>query len=58
MPAAEKTWPIDELIDAVREHAEVTRSLVTLEYVVIAGVNCGPTMPRRCASSCAAFRCG
>ena len=23
MPAAEKTWPIDELIDAVREHAEV-----------------------------------
>ncbi len=41
MPAAEKTWPIEELIDAVREHAEVTRSLVTLEYVVIAGVNCG-----------------
>ena len=42
MPAAEKTWPIDELIAAVREHAEATRALVTLEYVVIAGVNCGP----------------
>src|SRR5947209_3860158 len=41
MPAAEKTWPIDELIDAVREHAAVTRDRVTLEYVAIAGVNCG-----------------
>ena len=36
MPAAEKTWPIDELIDAVREHAAATRDRVTLEYVVIA----------------------
>jgi 23S rRNA (adenine2503-C2)-methyltransferase len=42
MPAAEKTWPIDELIDAAREHAEVTGDRVTLEYVVISGVNCGP----------------
>jgi 23S rRNA (adenine2503-C2)-methyltransferase len=42
MPAAEKTWPIDELIDAVRAHAEATRQRVTLEYVVIRGVNCGP----------------
>jgi len=41
MPAAEKTWPIDELIDAVREHAAATRQRVTLEYVVIRGVNCG-----------------
>jgi len=41
MPAAEKTWPIDELIDAVRAHAAATNDLVTLEYVVIAGVNCG-----------------
>jgi 23S rRNA (adenine2503-C2)-methyltransferase len=37
----EETWPIDELIDAVREHAQVTRSRVTLEYVAIRGVNCG-----------------
>ena len=41
MPAAEKTWPIDELIDAVRAHAAATRDRVTLEYVAIAGVNCG-----------------
>jgi len=41
MPAAEKTWPIEELIDAVRAHAAATRDRVTLEYVVIAGVNCG-----------------
>ncbi|MDB4968743.1 MAG: Ribosomal large subunit methyltransferase [Myxococcales bacterium] len=41
MPAAEKTWPIEELIDAAREHAAVTRQRVTLEYVAIAGVNCG-----------------
>jgi 23S rRNA (adenine2503-C2)-methyltransferase len=41
MPAAEKTWPLDELMAAVREHATATRDRVTLEYVVIAGVNCG-----------------
>ena len=41
MPAAEKTWPIHELIDAVRAHAVATRDRVTLEYVVISGVNCG-----------------
>jgi 23S rRNA (adenine2503-C2)-methyltransferase len=38
----EGTWPIEELIDAVREHARATRDRVTLEYVVISGVNCGP----------------
>ena len=37
----EETWPIEELIAAVREHAEVTRSRVMLEYVAIRGVNCG-----------------
>lgn len=41
MPAAEKTWPIEELIDAVREHALALRERVTLEYVVIKGVNVG-----------------
>jgi 23S rRNA (adenine2503-C2)-methyltransferase len=41
MPAAEKTWPIEELIAAVREHAEATGDLVTLEYVFIRGVNDG-----------------
>ncbi len=41
MPAAEKTWPIEELVDAVRAHAVATRDRVTLEYVAIGGVNCG-----------------
>jgi 23S rRNA (adenine2503-C2)-methyltransferase len=38
----EKSWPIEALIAAVREHAEATRDRVTLEYVAIGGVNCGP----------------
>jgi 23S rRNA (adenine2503-C2)-methyltransferase len=37
----EKTWPLPELIDAVREHARATRDRVMLEYVAISGVNCG-----------------
>jgi 23S rRNA (adenine2503-C2)-methyltransferase len=37
----ENTWPIDELMAAVREHAQVTRDRVMIEYVAISGVNCG-----------------
>jgi 23S rRNA (adenine2503-C2)-methyltransferase len=40
MPA-ERTWPLDELMAAVREHTAATRDRVMLEYVAIAGVNCG-----------------
>ena len=36
----EKGFPLDELVDAIREHAE-RRGRVTLEYVMIAGVNIG-----------------
>jgi len=36
-----RAWPLDELVDAVREHAEA-RGRVTLEYVMMAGVNVGP----------------
>jgi 23S rRNA (adenine2503-C2)-methyltransferase len=36
----ERGFPLDELVDAVREHA-AARGRVTLEYVMIAGVNCG-----------------
>ncbi len=36
----ENTWPLPELMAAVREHAKVTRDRVTLEYVAISGVNC------------------
>jgi 23S rRNA (adenine2503-C2)-methyltransferase len=42
MPATERRWPIDELIDAVRAHAAATRDRVMIEYVAISGVNCGP----------------
>jgi 23S rRNA (adenine2503-C2)-methyltransferase len=37
----ERGFPLEELMDAVREHAE-SRGRVTLEYVMIAGVNVGP----------------
>ncbi|BDG03362.1 radical SAM protein [Anaeromyxobacter oryzae] len=37
----EQGFPLDELVDAIREHAAV-RGRVTLEYVMIAGVNVGP----------------
>src|SRR5256885_1497972 len=36
----ENTWPLPELMAAVREHAIATRDRVTLEYVAISGVNC------------------
>ncbi|HET9555280.1 MAG TPA: radical SAM protein [Anaeromyxobacteraceae bacterium] len=36
----EKAWPLEELVDAVREHA-AARGRVTLEYVMMAGVNTG-----------------
>jgi 23S rRNA (adenine2503-C2)-methyltransferase len=37
----ERGQPLEELVDAVREHAAL-RGRVTLEYVMIAGVNVGP----------------
>jgi 23S rRNA (adenine2503-C2)-methyltransferase len=37
----EQGFPLDELVEAIREHA-AARGRVTLEYVMIAGVNVGP----------------
>jgi 23S rRNA (adenine2503-C2)-methyltransferase len=37
----EAGFPLDELVDAIREHA-ARRGRVTLEYVTISGVNVGP----------------
>jgi 23S rRNA (adenine2503-C2)-methyltransferase len=37
----EAGFPLDELVDAIREHAGL-RGRVTLEYVMISGVNVGP----------------
>jgi 23S rRNA (adenine2503-C2)-methyltransferase len=38
----EQGFPLDELMDAVRAHGAARRERVTLEYVMIAGVNTGP----------------
>jgi 23S rRNA (adenine2503-C2)-methyltransferase len=37
----EKSYPLPELVEAIRAHAADRRELVTLEYVCIGGVNCG-----------------
>jgi len=36
----EQGFPLDELVEAIREHA-ARRGRVTIEYVMMAGVNCG-----------------
>ena len=40
MPVVEQGFPLDELIEAIREHARVA-GRVTVEYVMISGVNVG-----------------
>ncbi|MFN0149970.1 MAG: radical SAM protein [bacterium] len=37
----ESTYPLDELIDAIREHAAARRERAMIAYVVISGVNTG-----------------
>jgi 23S rRNA (adenine2503-C2)-methyltransferase len=41
MPVVEQGFPLDELVEAIREHAAL-RGRVTVEYVMIDGVNVGP----------------
>jgi 23S rRNA (adenine2503-C2)-methyltransferase len=41
MPVVEQGFPLDELMEAIREHA-ASRGRVTVEYVMIDGVNVGP----------------
>jgi 23S rRNA (adenine2503-C2)-methyltransferase len=41
MPVVEQGFPLDELVEAIREHA-ARAGRVTVEYVMIAGVNIGP----------------
>jgi 23S rRNA (adenine2503-C2)-methyltransferase len=41
MPVVEQGFPLDELVESIREHAAL-RGRVTVEYVMIAGVNIGP----------------
>jgi 23S rRNA (adenine2503-C2)-methyltransferase len=35
----EKTWPLAELVPAIRDYADASRSRVTLAYVAVSGVN-------------------
>ena len=35
----EKTWPMDELVQAVREYAQASKTRVTLAYVAVSGAN-------------------
>jgi 23S rRNA (adenine2503-C2)-methyltransferase len=35
----EKTWPMDELVQAIREYAEASKTRVTLAYVAVSGAN-------------------
>lgn len=34
-----KKWPLEQLLEACRQHSQVTGDLVTLEYVLLKGVN-------------------
>ncbi|HEY9070704.1 MAG TPA: radical SAM protein [Candidatus Ozemobacteraceae bacterium] len=45
----EKTWSTAELMQAVRAYHEVTKSLVTLAWTMISGVNTGPADARQLA---------
>ena len=35
----EKTWPLDQLVPAIRDYAATSRDRVTLAYVAVSGVN-------------------
>ncbi len=41
MPAAAR-WPLEELADAIRDHAAASGTRVTVAWVVLGGVNTGP----------------
>jgi 23S rRNA (adenine2503-C2)-methyltransferase len=42
-----RTWPIAELLDAVRGYVAATRRRVSFEYALMAGVNDGPDQAER-----------
>jgi 23S rRNA (adenine2503-C2)-methyltransferase len=46
----ENRWPLPELMDAVRAHAEATGQRIPLAYVVIGGVNTSPQHARDLAA--------
>ncbi len=56
VPWAERT-SIDDLVDAARDYFDRTGREVTLEYVLLAGVNDRPTQARRLAAVARQMRC-
>jgi 23S rRNA (adenine2503-C2)-methyltransferase len=42
----EKTWPLDELCQAIRDYATSSKTRVTLAYVAVSGANMDPTAAR------------
>ncbi|MBN1477271.1 23S rRNA (adenine(2503)-C(2))-methyltransferase RlmN [Candidatus Sumerlaeota bacterium] len=56
MPHA-KRWPLDELLETLREFPMATRRRLTLEYVLLADVNDSPADARRLAKIAHGLRC-
>ena len=55
MPRAAR-WPLEELISALEQYPLKTRERITLEYLVIAGVNDQPEHVRQLARICARLK--
>lgn len=49
-------WPIDEILDACRYYFDKTGREITLEYILLSGVNDRPLQARQLASLCRTLR--
>ena len=56
MPIA-RAYPLSELLDALREYADATGRVVTLEYVLLKGINDSDDMADRLAALTSRFPC-
>lgn len=52
----EKTWPLTDLVPAIRAYAETDKSRVTLAYVAVSGVNMSPKAAAELAQLFAGIR--
>ena len=55
MPAAAR-WPLDELLAALHAYPLERGRRITIEYVLLAGLNDSPEDARRLPACCAASR--
>ena len=55
MPRAAR-WPLDELLNALESYPLKTRERITLEYLVIGGVNDGPEQARQLVRICSRLK--